>query len=62
MTIGKSLNLSEMVSLFIKLAIGNSRTLQWLGLGAFTAGARVQSLIGELRSRKLHGVAPQNKN
>ena len=30
---------------------------QWLGLSAFTAGAQVQSLVGELKSHKLRGVA-----
>ena len=30
--------------------------VQWLGLSAFTARAQVQSLVGELRSHKLHGV------
>ena len=41
--------------------IGNSLAVQWLGLGAFTAGAQVQSLAGELRSQKLHGVAKKRK-
>ena len=36
---------------------GNSLAVQWLGLGAFTAVAQVQSLVGELRSCKPHGVA-----
>ena len=36
---------------------GNSLALQWLGLGAFTAGAWVQSLVRELRSRKSSSVA-----
>ena len=31
--------------------------VQWLGLSAFTAVARVQSPVGELRSRKPHGAA-----
>ena len=30
--------------------LGNSLAVQWLGLNAFTAGAWVQSLVGELRS------------
>ena len=30
----------------------NSLPVQWLGLGTFTAGAWVQSLVGELRSQK----------
>ena len=29
--------------------------VQWLGLGAFTVRAQVQSLVGELRSHKPHG-------
>ena len=37
--------------------MGNSLAVQWLGLGAFTARAQVQSLVGELRSRKPRGVA-----
>ena len=42
-----------------KGAGGSSLAVQWLGLGAFTAGAWVQSLIRELRSCKMrHG---QNK-
>ena len=31
--------------------------VQWLGLGAFTAVAQVQSLVGKLRYRKLSGLA-----
>ena len=31
--------------------------VQWLGFQAFTATARVESLVGELRSCKLHSVA-----
>ena len=31
----------------------NSLAVQWLGLGAFTAMTRVQSLVRELKSRKL---------
>ena len=41
---------------------GNSLAVQWLGLGAFTAGVRVQSLVEELRSRKPCGAAkPTNQ-
>ena len=29
----------------------------WLRLSAFTAGAQVQSLLGEVRSRKQHNTA-----
>ena len=31
----------------------DSLVVQWLGLGAFTAGARVRSLVGELKSHSL---------
>ena len=31
--------------------------IQWVGLGAFTASTWVQSLVGELRSRKPCGMA-----
>ena len=34
------------------LQIGSSLAVQWLGLGAFTAVAQVQSLVEELRSHK----------
>ena len=40
---------------------GNSLALQWLGLCAFTAGAQVQSLEGELRSRKPCDIAKNKK-
>ena len=36
---------------------GNSLAVKWLGLGIFTAVAWVQSLVGKLRSYKLHGTA-----
>ena len=39
--------------------IGNSPAVQWLWLGTFTAGARVCSLVGELRS--LSCARDQNK-
>ena len=35
--------------------------VQWLGLGAFTAVAWVQSLVGELRSYKLCSAAKKKK-
>ena len=35
--------------------------VQRLGLGTFTAGAWVQSLIGELRSHKMLGVVKKKK-
>ena len=40
----------------VKRTAGNSLAVQWLGLGAFTAVARVQSLAGELRSCKPCGM------
>ena len=39
----------------------NSLEVQWLGLRAFTAGAQVQSLDGELKSHKPRGMAKTNK-
>ena len=33
----------------------------WLGLGAFTAGVQIQSLLRELRSRKPHDAAKKKK-
>ena len=35
---------------------GSFIVVQWLGLGAFTARTWVQSLVGELRSRKPHST------
>ena len=40
---------------------GSSLVVQWLGLGSFTAVARVPSLVGELRSHKMHGTAKKKK-
>ena len=40
---------------------GNSLAVQWLGLGTLTVVAWVQSLVRELRSHKLHGVAKKIK-
>ena len=39
----------------------NSQVVQWLGLGAFTMVAWVQSVAGELRSYKLQGRAKQKE-
>ena len=41
---------------------GDSLVVQWLGLGAFTAGAWVQSLVREQRSCKPHNVAKKKKS
>ena len=47
---------------FLKiLRPGNFLAVQWLGLGAFTAVAQVQSPVRELRSCKLCVAAKQNK-
>ena len=40
---------------------GNSLAVQWLGLGAFTAGAQVQSLVRELRSHRPHIQSKKKK-
>ena len=40
------------VCICLKSTLENSLVVQWLGLSAFTAGAQVQSLVRELRSRK----------
>ena len=40
---------------------GNSLVVQWSGFSAFTARAWVQSLVGELRSHKPHGMAEKKK-
>ena len=37
-----------------------SLAVQWLGLSTFTARAWVQSLVGELRSRKPRDMAQNN--
>ena len=39
------------------ITAGNSLAVQWLGLSPFNTGARVQSLVRELRSHKLLGIA-----
>ena len=40
---------------------GHSLVVQWLGLGVFTAGAWVQSLVRELGSYKVSGVAKKKR-
>ena len=45
----------------IKIPLRLSLAVQWLGLQAFTAGAQVQSLVGELRSHKPQGMAEKTK-
>ena len=45
-----------------EMKIGNSLAVQWLGLCALTAGAQVQSLVGELSSHKPRGAAEKKNN
>jgi len=45
----------------IIIVTGNSLVVQWLGLTFFTAVAWIQSLVGELRSYKMHGMAKNKK-
>ena len=40
---------------------GNSLVAQWSGFSAFTARDWVQSLVGELKSHKPHGLAEKKK-
>ena len=40
----------------------NSLVVQWLGLHAFTPGAKVRSLVRELRSYKPSGMAKKKKS
>ena len=41
--------------------VGSSLAVQWLGLGAVTVRARVQPLVGELRSHKPHSTAKKKQ-
>ena len=41
--------------------MGDSLVVHWLRLSASPAGARIQSLVGELRSRKLCMARPKQK-
>ena len=43
------------------MVLGSSLVAYWLEFGTFTAVARVQSLVGELRSCKLRDVAKIKK-
>ena len=40
---------------------GRSLVVYWLGFGAFTAGAQVQSLVRELRSHRPHIQSKKKK-
>ena len=46
---------------FLKTAIRSSPVAWWLGFWAFSAVGRVQSLMGELRTRKLRSAAKEKK-
>ena len=48
------ISISQMIH---NIKYGNSLVVQWLGPGTLTVGARVQSLVGQPRSGKLHSVA-----
>jgi len=41
---------------------GSSLEAQWLGFGAFSAVAQVQSLVGKRRSQTPHGAAKGRRN
>ena len=45
----------------LKRCTGTCLEIQWLRLGAFTVGAWVQSLVRELRSHMLCGMAKKKK-
>ena len=47
--------------ILFKPVSGHSLAVQWLGLSAFTAMARVQSLVRELKSHKLSGADQKKK-
>ena len=44
-----------------KIIAGTSLAVRWLGLRASTAGAQIQSLVGELRYHVTHGTAQKIK-
>ena len=51
-----------LVLVAFKIFLGNSLVVQWLGLGAFTAMAWVQTLVGELRSHFPQATQRSQKN
>ena len=55
------LEISKNLWLKKKSLLGNSLVVQGLGLSTFTAGAKSWSLVGELRSCRLHGLAKKKK-
>ena len=50
-----------MEEIIIIIVTGNSLMVQWLGLRSFTAVAWTQSLVGELESYKMCGMAKNKK-
>ena len=46
----------------LKVGLGNSLAVQWLGLGALTAGAWVPSLVREPRSCKPRSTAKKKRS
>ena len=49
------------VAILERITSSNFLTVEWLGLGTFTARAQVQSLVGELRSHKSCSAAKSLK-
>ena len=49
------------VNMLLNFYPGSSLAMQWLELGALTARARVQSMVRELRSCNLCGMAKQKQ-
>ena len=58
---GNNIKIYIKIYVFLNHEFRNPLAVHWLGLGAFTAGAHVQSLVGELRSHKPCGTAKTNK-
>lgn len=57
-----TLNVAKIMNIvFEKIILENFLAIQWLGLSVFTAIARVQSPLKELRYHKLQGMAPQKR-
>ena len=57
----ESRNMGEKNQMLRQKRSRNSLVVQRLGLGALTAGAQGQSLVGELRCRMPRGVAKKEK-
>ena len=49
------------IYVYLKMILGNSLVVQWLGLGAFTIESWVQSLVRELISGKPCGTDKKKK-